>query len=428
VNRVQTTAVAWTLGVSVLAAACTPGFGVAGDERPPASSGTSSPAMRVDVGAIGSVVPPVVDAALAAWVCADDAARWDERPTLFVAPDGSDAADGRAIDRPLRTLSAAAERVEPGDLVWVRSGVYREAVNFTRSGTRDAPIVIASAPGECAVIDGGGTAAAGTARTPTVAFRSVDHVVFRDFVVRRSPAEGILLVDATSVTLEGLHLHDHHFSGVTNVRGRSNRFVRIVSHDNVDVGDGGDADGISISSGDGHRVERCIVFRNSDDGIDTWTSTGTVVERCLAFGNGRLGGDGNGVKAGGDGAGVGTLVRRSVAYGNRANGFDDNTGRGVRFEHATAYANGRAGFAVGGATLAGNLSLGNAAGDRVSSANGDGEKANSWTLGVGPEALVSLDPVDPDFLAPLADGPAADLGALRPGDTLASLLGLEATP
>lgn len=432
--------VAVSLAWAMVVVACSPGAGMTTGPDRSSPGGTSAAAAPLVSRNVGAVVPPVVEAALASWVCSESNVRWDERPTLFVAPDGSDASDGRSIERPLRTLQAAANRLVPGDVVWLRSGVYPEPVTFTRSGTPDAPIVVASAPGECAILDGDDVAARDRSpRTAQVTFDAVQHVVFHDVVVRRSPAEGILLVDASHVTLEGLHLHHNHFSGVTNVRGARNLFRRVVSHDNVDVGAGGDADGISLSSGEGHRVERVIAFANADDGIDTWRSTGSLVERCLAFGNGRLDGDGNGVKAGGAGERVGTVVRRCVAFGNRSNGFDDNTGRGVRFDHDTAFANGMAGFASGGATLRNNLSLLNEGGDRLGGARGE-EITNSWELGVGPSALASLSPSSPEFLKLREGGSATDvgtpiddedvmgdvdLGALAHGETLASLLGVD---
>ena len=71
-----------------------------------------------------------------------------------VSPRGDDAADGAAAS-PLRTLSEAARRARPGDLVTVHEGVYRERVDPPRGGTGDdRRIVYRAAPGEEAVIKG----------------------------------------------------------------------------------------------------------------------------------------------------------------------------------------------------------------------------------------------------------------------------------
>ena len=123
-----------------------------------------------------------------AWVCPDAPLEPRFAPTLYVAVDGDDAADGRTPARAFATLARAADVARAGDVVWVRGGVYAADVAFQRSGRSDAPIVFESHPGECAVLDG-----AGLERLQRPRFESVRHVVFRNFVVRRSPSEGIYL-------------------------------------------------------------------------------------------------------------------------------------------------------------------------------------------------------------------------------------------
>ncbi len=72
-----------------------------------------------------------------------------------------DAGDAKASDNnpgtaeaPLKTISAAALKVQPGDTVLVRPGVYRESVNLSVSGKEGAPIVFKSETPHAAVIDG----------------------------------------------------------------------------------------------------------------------------------------------------------------------------------------------------------------------------------------------------------------------------------
>ncbi len=55
-------------------------------------------------------------------------------------PAADDTAPGTA-ERPLRTLSRAAELAQPGDSVSVQPGIYREWVRPARGGTKDKPIV-----------------------------------------------------------------------------------------------------------------------------------------------------------------------------------------------------------------------------------------------------------------------------------------------
>lgn len=73
---------------------------------------------------------------------------------FHVSPAGDDAHDG-AVARPLRTISAAAQRAQPGDTVTVHAGTYRERVTPPRGGTSDAArITYQAAPGEVVVIKG----------------------------------------------------------------------------------------------------------------------------------------------------------------------------------------------------------------------------------------------------------------------------------
>ncbi len=71
-----------------------------------------------------------------------------------VSAAGNDKHDGSS-SRPLRTISAAAERAYPGDTITVHAGIYRERVAPLRGGTSDATrIVYRAAPGERVVITG----------------------------------------------------------------------------------------------------------------------------------------------------------------------------------------------------------------------------------------------------------------------------------
>jgi hypothetical protein len=68
-------------------------------------------------------------------------------------PQASDDGPGTP-DRPWKTLAGAAQRVEPGDVVLIRAGVYRERVLVKTSGTAEKPIRFVAAPGEHVVLSG----------------------------------------------------------------------------------------------------------------------------------------------------------------------------------------------------------------------------------------------------------------------------------
>lgn len=73
---------------------------------------------------------------------------------LHVAPTGDDANPGTSADAPLRTIQAAAERMQPGDVCTIHAGTYRETVVPPRDGTAAAPIVFRAAPGATVVLSG----------------------------------------------------------------------------------------------------------------------------------------------------------------------------------------------------------------------------------------------------------------------------------
>lgn len=408
--------------------------GVAVTSRDPARLARAD-VREIGTGVDGTPTPPPGEGPGAGWACGDEPLTPSYAPTLYVATTGSDANDGRSPERPFRTLQRAANAVGPGDVVWVRGGLYSSDVAFERSGTATAPIVFESYPGECAILDG-----SGLDRLQRLRFWDVRYTVFRNFVVRNSPGEGIFLMRSHDNVLSHLRLHHNGLSGILNMYGDRNLFTYFVTHDNYDPPYGGDADGISVASGNANRISHCVAYNNSDDGVDTWLSTNSVVEYCVSFDNGWQGGDGNGFKAGGDYRSVNTIVRHSVAFHNKANGFDWNTGSGVTFDHNTAFGNGRYGIVANQATVRNNLSIGNASTAFSGDASASTLLNNSWQLGITDGGFVSTDPARDGFLALRPDsravnagaaigypfsGAAPDLGALPLGETLATFLGID---
>ncbi len=73
---------------------------------------------------------------------------------IHVSPSGDDGNDGRA-DAPLRSIRAAAARAQPGDVVTVHAGIYRERVDPPRGGlSATCRIVYEAAAGESVAIKG----------------------------------------------------------------------------------------------------------------------------------------------------------------------------------------------------------------------------------------------------------------------------------
>ncbi len=71
-----------------------------------------------------------------------------------VSPTGSDQNEGTNM-KPLKTISAAAQRARAGDVITVHEGTYRERINPPYGGTSDSKrIVYQATPGEDVIIKG----------------------------------------------------------------------------------------------------------------------------------------------------------------------------------------------------------------------------------------------------------------------------------
>lgn len=76
-----------------------------------------------------------------------------DKADIHVSPSGSDKNPGTA-EKPLKTISRAAEIIQPGQTCLVRPGTYRENVSITVSGTAEKPIRFIGDPTGKVVISG----------------------------------------------------------------------------------------------------------------------------------------------------------------------------------------------------------------------------------------------------------------------------------
>ncbi|MEM8875186.1 MAG: right-handed parallel beta-helix repeat-containing protein [Planctomycetota bacterium] len=199
--------------------------------------------------------------------------------TFVVSLDGDDDAVGDEAN-PLRTLQAAADRVEPGDTVLVRGGVYEDIDNeiplrIKRGGTAENWVKFANFPGETPIID--------TDALRGIRIEGADYVVVEGFTVRGRSDE--IDPEAATAHAEAFKGDDHtqtHFFTVgirvSSSEEDKNDFPHhiIIRGNTVHDVPGG---GIATGRVDYVLIENNLVYRNAyytpwgGSGISVWQSS-----------------------------------------------------------------------------------------------------------------------------------------------------------
>jgi hypothetical protein len=117
---------------------------------------------------------------------------------FFVSPSGSDTNGDGSFGNPWQTIAYAIDRVNPGDALYLRAGIYHEQLITVRDGTSSAPITIAAWNGEAAVIDGEGA----TSRNGCIIQHS--YLRLRGFTVRNWLDDGMSIADCNNLELTTL--------------------------------------------------------------------------------------------------------------------------------------------------------------------------------------------------------------------------------
>lgn len=263
----------------------------------------------------------------------------------FVSPTGDDSAEG-TLEAPFATLEAADAVASPGDLIYIREGIYLEPVVLSTDGTADAPVRFEGYPGERAVFRGEGR---GTSPHVEQIRVNGDWVVLRGVWVENSSAAGVR-VFGNHAHLDDLTIRQSGTTGInfwTNVGGIVSNSLISESYNQFGAdgspADGGNADGISFAHCTDGLITNTITWGNSDDGYDLWGSNNTRIERSFAFGNGvnrwegaGFNGDGNGFKMGNCDS-RGNASHRNIAFSNESRGFDDNCAQETTFSHCSSF-------------------------------------------------------------------------------------------
>ncbi|KAF2641807.1 pectate lyase L [Massarina eburnea CBS 473.64] len=305
---------------------------------------------------------------------------------IYVSPSGSDSAAGTQT-APLKSIQSAIDKAVAGDTVYLRAGTYTPTANIqiTKSGTSSARYTLAAYSNEAVTIDGESlpNTPAPVGGSISNADRGILHVqkanywTFKGLTLINGPY-GIYVQDSSYGIFDRLVTHDNYETGF-QLQGASaqNQVLWLDSYRNRDPRKNGEsADGFALKegSGEGNILRGARLWDNVDDGLDFWEfkSQVTVVD-TISWGNGfnRWGftdfeGDGNGFKlGGGDAADIGPAnhnITNSIAFGNAAKGFTDNSQTGdFTLLRNTAWSNADVGFkvSVAVADITSNVAAGN---------------------------------------------------------------------
>ncbi|OHE96039.1 pectate lyase L [Colletotrichum orchidophilum] len=288
---------------------------------------------------------------------------------IFVSPKGVATPDG-SQSKPFSDIQAAVNISQPGDIIILRGGTYDllKNINITVNGTAAAPITLHAAKDEEVIIDGEGLPDTPAPVGASVLNRNrgvlhVERVQYWNFagLTFTHGAYGVYVKDSSNLRFNQIVTRDNYESGFHMQGALSNNVISYLdSYGNHDPRNSGEnADGLAIKEGkgEGNIVVGSRFWDNSDDGVDFWEfHSKLTIKDSIAWGNGfnrwnisGFTGNGNGFKLGGGSAGEILPAARDVinciAFGNKANGFTDNSQTGdFIIEANTAWLNGKTGF------------------------------------------------------------------------------------
>lgn len=131
--------------------------------------------------------------------------------TYYTATNGRDTNNG-AIGTPFRTLAKGVSKLLPGDILYVRSGAYAEALiaNVPGGSSWDRPVTVAAYPGESVTLRPGiGASRVLYFRGPAVAGLNQQYIVIDGFIL-----------DARNVAFDAIKLEADYFNPSTGeIRG-----------------------------------------------------------------------------------------------------------------------------------------------------------------------------------------------------------------
>jgi hypothetical protein len=147
----------------------------------------------------------------------------------YLSPSGNDGAAG-TYAAPWKTITAAAKKMAPGDVAYLRGGTYSGQAQINTSGTATAPITFTAFPGESPLIVEPATSGADLDTVRVYgSYVVLDHLRVTD---QNSVGQAIWIADqATAVTVQYCEVFGSHGQGIL-ISGNGNTIYRNDIHDN----------------------------------------------------------------------------------------------------------------------------------------------------------------------------------------------------
>ncbi|GAA3234288.1 sigma-70 family RNA polymerase sigma factor [Dactylosporangium siamense] len=337
------------------------------------------------------------------------------RADIFVAPDGSDAADG-SLERPYATIAKAVAVVRPGQTIALRGGVHRPATALEIGTSGDAAhrITLSSYRDERPVLDGSAVPADEWLVTQKASYWTVQGLE-----IRNAARAGYVCLSCKQSVFRWLTVHGNGRVGLM-LRGDGTADNQVLDSDFF-ANRGGDGVGLGLGvkfgGGAGNVVRGVRAYGNGESGIDVGEFAGAVaVEHSWSWGNA-----GNGFTLGGGAPATAAahVLHDNAAWDNAGDGFsDDGNAGGIRLTGNTAWRNGDAGFTctAGAAVLQRNVAVANRRTQAVRRADGTSWDAEAVTTSAtfrSTDAATAQGARQPDGRLPVTDflGGAAGSGA-----------------
>ena len=233
---------------------------------------------------------------------------------FYVAPSGSDSSTGSSSS-PWRTVQKALSTLAPGQIAYVRAGVYAENLQLSRAGTTASPITIRNYPGESAVL----RPAASSPSYPLYLAPSAANVRVQGFVIENavgSSTTNIYIDGADRIEVSDCEIRFSQRQGIfVEPSSTGVQILRNRIHDNGNLTNAQQDHGIYIEGGDHLIAGNVIRDQPHGFGIQIYPQA----SRVTAVSNTIVGNALGGIVVGSDGGTVAadTLIVNNVLVGNK---------------------------------------------------------------------------------------------------------------